>query len=145
MPSLIVKKLSIGPGGDRPAMLPKGLGKVVSGMKEMSQNAPEDEGAEVAQGLDNPQEEALETQSGGSGTLAPEIAGYTPMADKCEDCVHFQQPNACEVVSGVISKDGWCKVFEKGGDLHAGMVPNAMESGGDEYQGSQPGALEGNA
>jgi hypothetical protein len=29
----------------------------------------------------------------------------------CGMCTLFEPPNACEVVAGEISKDGWCKAF----------------------------------
>jgi hypothetical protein len=30
----------------------------------------------------------------------------------CGLCTLFERPNACKVVEGEVSKDGWCKVFE---------------------------------
>jgi len=32
---------------------------------------------------------------------------------KCADCNFFQAPNACQVVAGEISPNGWCKLFTK--------------------------------
>ena len=29
----------------------------------------------------------------------------------CGMCTLFEKPNACKMVEGEISKDGWCKVF----------------------------------
>jgi len=29
----------------------------------------------------------------------------------CAMCTLFEKPNACKVVEGEISKDGWCKAF----------------------------------
>ena len=29
----------------------------------------------------------------------------------CGMCTLFERPNACKVVEGEVSKDGWCKVF----------------------------------
>jgi hypothetical protein len=29
----------------------------------------------------------------------------------CGMCTLFERPNACKVVEGEISKDGWCKAF----------------------------------
>jgi hypothetical protein len=29
----------------------------------------------------------------------------------CATCTLFEPPNACKVVTGEISKDGWCKAF----------------------------------
>lgn len=33
--------------------------------------------------------------------------------ERCSDCRHFLPPRACEGVSGVISKDGWCRRFSR--------------------------------
>lgn len=44
-------------------------------------------------------------------------ANYTSKAlgkNKCYHCTHFIVPNSCEVVSGVISPEGWCKYYEQG-------------------------------
>ena len=30
---------------------------------------------------------------------------------KCSGCANFVAPNACKVVSGVISPDGWCVAY----------------------------------
>ncbi|WP_193165047.1 high-potential iron-sulfur protein [Microbulbifer hainanensis] len=30
---------------------------------------------------------------------------------KCVDCQFFQAPNACQLVEGTISPDGWCSLF----------------------------------
>ncbi len=30
---------------------------------------------------------------------------------KCDGCVQFQAPNACKIVDGTISPDGWCQFF----------------------------------
>jgi hypothetical protein len=30
---------------------------------------------------------------------------------KCSECTFFQPPNACAVVDGNISPNGWCKLF----------------------------------
>lgn len=30
---------------------------------------------------------------------------------KCSNCLHFIAPNACKVVEGVISPDGWCVIW----------------------------------
>ena len=29
----------------------------------------------------------------------------------CGMCTLFERPNACKVVEGEVSKDGWCKAF----------------------------------
>ena len=41
-------------------------------------------------------------------------AGYQDAPNgiySCGMCSLFEAPNACKVVEGEISKDGWCKVF----------------------------------
>lgn len=30
---------------------------------------------------------------------------------KCSTCVNFEAPNACKIVTGTISPDGWCIAF----------------------------------
>jgi hypothetical protein len=47
--------------------------------------------------------------------LAQADAGYqdTPKNDqKCSKCTYFQPPEGCSVVTGKISPQGWCKLFE---------------------------------
>lgn len=35
-----------------------------------------------------------------------------PNGDKrCDKCVQFQPPNACKIIEGTISPQGWCRVF----------------------------------
>ena len=52
--------------------------------------------------------------------------GYVPKAyahyqdypngqQRCGGCVHFLGPNACGIVKGPISPDGWCQYFQPGG------------------------------
>jgi len=47
--------------------------------------------------------------------LAPNLVQYvaaTPDPQKrCENCLHFQPPNACAIVSGEIAPAGWCAVW----------------------------------
>jgi hypothetical protein len=31
---------------------------------------------------------------------------------RCAGCTHFIEPNACEIVAGEISPDGWCRFHE---------------------------------
>lgn len=31
--------------------------------------------------------------------------------EKCSNCAQFVEPDACKVVQGPISPDGWCKVY----------------------------------
>jgi hypothetical protein len=38
----------------------------------------------------------------------------TPKGDqRCDNCLHWQPPNACAIVAGVISPAGWCAVWAK--------------------------------
>lgn len=42
------------------------------------------------------------------------FAGYEEKATgkkRCHDCVHFQAPQGCTIVSGVINDDGVCRYF----------------------------------
>ena len=51
-----------------------------------------------------------------SAKVAPDIVGYrdTPNGDKnCANCKLFEAPNACKSVDGVISPQGWCKMWIK--------------------------------
>jgi hypothetical protein len=54
---------------------------------------------------------------------AMQVAGTTPKAvalyqdfpnqgRRCAGCTHFLEPNACEIVEGEISPDGWCRFHE---------------------------------
>lgn len=36
-------------------------------------------------------------------------------SDKCSGCTQFQAPDACQVVDGKISPEGWCQLFAKKG------------------------------
>lgn len=45
-------------------------------------------------------------------------AGYqeSPKGEQqCDKCKLFEQPNACSVVEGKISPNGWCKLFQPKG------------------------------
>lgn len=33
--------------------------------------------------------------------------------DRCDGCTNFQPPNACKLVEGEISPQGWCSLFTK--------------------------------
>lgn len=35
---------------------------------------------------------------------------------KCGLCRHFETPNRCELVAGLIGRGMWCKLFEKKDD-----------------------------
>ncbi len=46
--------------------------------------------------------------------VAQQVVGYqdTPHdAQRCDNCLQFQPPDACKVVEGKISPSGWCKVY----------------------------------
>lgn len=53
-----------------------------------------------------------------AGILGPKAsqaeAKYQDMPkgqQRCAGCVHFQPPNACSVVQGTISPNGWCEHY----------------------------------
>ena len=46
--------------------------------------------------------------------LPPNEIGYQASpkgSSRCELCVNWQAPNACKVVAGSISPNGWCGLF----------------------------------
>jgi hypothetical protein len=53
-----------------------------------------------------------------AGVLGPKLskedAKYQDMPSgqqRCAGCVHFESPNACSVVEGTISPNGWCQRY----------------------------------
>jgi hypothetical protein len=53
----------------------------------------------------------------GAGTTPKPLALYqdTPnQGRRCAGCTHFLQPNACDIVAGEISPNGWCRFYESG-------------------------------
>jgi hypothetical protein len=54
------------------------------------------------------------SQAAAQEKMTPQQAQYqgTPNGIySCGMCTLFEPPNGCKVVSGEISKDGWCKAF----------------------------------
>jgi hypothetical protein len=54
------------------------------------------------------------SQAAAQEKMTPQQAQYqgTPSGIySCGLCTLFEPPNGCKVVSGEISKDGWCKAF----------------------------------
>ena len=59
----------------------------------------------------------------------PDVAGYMGPVDggfKCGNCTHFQQPNACGLVDGMIHPEGCCNLFQPGGAQ--GLVPGSQNA-----------------
>lgn len=50
---------------------------------------------------------------------------------ECERCLHWQDPNACQIVSGDIDPHGCCNLFAKN--------PSSSEENEDETQGPAEG------
>jgi hypothetical protein len=49
------------------------------------------------------------------GTTAKPVALYQDSPNqgrRCAGCTHFIEPNACEIVAGEISPNGWCRFHE---------------------------------
>jgi High potential iron-sulfur protein len=46
---------------------------------------------------------------------SPAVAYLSTPKDghQCDGCILFQAPNSCQVVDGVISPSGWCKLWAK--------------------------------
>lgn len=67
---------------------------------------------------DTPIEEAAEPQDSmepmmmhGGGQVSPDVARYLPPDAVCANCIHFMEPNTCEIVSGAIEPQGRCSLF----------------------------------
>lgn len=53
----------------------------------------------------------------GSSKLDQRSAAYQPNPKgnaRCDGCVQWQGPDACKVVQGTISPNGWCVLFARG-------------------------------
>lgn len=51
----------------------------------------------------------------GAGTTPKREARYQDSPNRgrrCGGCTHFLEPNACEIVAGEISPNGWCRFHE---------------------------------
>lgn len=47
-------------------------------------------------------------------SIDPKSVAYqaTPKGpDRCDNCLQWQSPNACKVVSGPIAPTGWCSIY----------------------------------
>ena len=56
----------------------------------------------------------LTSRSRAAEKMTRQQAEYQDKPDgiySCGMCTLFEKPNACKVVEGEISKDGWCKAF----------------------------------
>jgi hypothetical protein len=54
------------------------------------------------------------SQAAAQEKMTPQQAQYQATPNgiySCGMCTLFEPPNGCKVVSGEISKDGWCKAF----------------------------------
>lgn len=70
-------------------------------------------------------------QDAGGGQVDPDIAGYQGPDQgpfMCANCIHFQSPNACEIVSGQVDHLGCCNLFTSAGSQ---QMPTD-DTGGDE-------------
>ena len=57
---------------------------------------------------------ALGMSRAAAAKLSQTAVGYqtTPKGNlKCENCAVFQSPDACQLVDGTITAEGWCKVY----------------------------------
>lgn len=74
--------------------------------------------------------------------VSPETAGYQEgPSPRCGDCHHFDGQSTCEVVSGQISPDAWCCLFEPGGspdETDQSAEPTDAEGASDEGSEGQP-------
>ena len=40
-----------------------------------------------------------------------QVSAAAEGGQQCDDCVHFQAPNACKLVQGNIGPSGWCQLL----------------------------------
>lgn len=71
----------------------------------------------------------------GGGRVDPEVARYLEPSYRCHNCVHFMDPNQCEIVAGPIQPDGVCSLY----------TPDsaAMDQPADETIAMLPAETEG--
>ncbi|OYV40288.1 MAG: hypothetical protein B7Z80_04970 [Rhodospirillales bacterium 20-64-7] len=61
---------------------------------------------------------AASTAQAQSAKADPTSVGYQAKpsnGQKCSGCVQYIKPNACKIVSGTISPDGWCELYSPAG------------------------------
>ena len=59
---------------------------------------------------------AVTAPQSAAAKVGPADVGYQPTpkgAAKCVTCTQWQGPDACKVVSGKISPNGWCSIYVK--------------------------------
>ena len=58
--------------------------------------------------------ETTSRRAAASAKLSQQVVAYQDHPDggkRCDQCTHFQAPNACRIVAGVIRPDGYCRFF----------------------------------
>lgn len=60
-------------------------------------------------------EEEAEPEHGEDAKFTKAEVEYSPGKgdDRCKACKHFEQPGACELVTGSINPDAWCELFKR--------------------------------
>ena len=51
-----------------------------------------------------------------SAKVGPQDVGYRPTPNgkaRCLNCVQWESPDACKLVSGRINPDGWCSIYAR--------------------------------
>jgi len=71
----------------------------------------------IEEPVEQPVEEQAEPSDGmlpmaGGGQVSPEVARYLGPDAICQNCIHFLEPNTCEIVAGQIEPNGRCSLFE---------------------------------
>lgn len=66
-------------------------------------------GAAVIQGLGSPRASAQAKVAQNAVSYQDKPKG----AQRCDGCSSFQPPNACKLVEGEITPQGWCSLFTK--------------------------------
>lgn len=89
-----------------------------------------------AQSSQQPAAAGIPGVQGAAGKQPQETVGYQRTPGFCASCSHYQEPNQCELVDGVIDAGGYCQLFSSG----AGAGPDMSGSPDDGFgnPGSSP-------
>jgi hypothetical protein len=72
------------------------------------------------------------------GALPKALALYRDSPNqgrRCAGCVHFIEPNACDIVGGEISPNGWCRYHKPGAGSMQGAQAQPTGSSGSGSPG----------
>ncbi len=94
--------------------------------EEMPEELPVEEPLEAP--AEMPEEPMMLPMAGG-GQVAQDVARYLGPDAVCQNCIHFLEPNTCEIVAGPIDPQGRCSLFTPDSvepDVESGMPESDM-------------------